>query len=222
MMINDIKLGMKMMRYGHMFKMNIFLSVVYLVGGSVIAIGLDNVSGGLFFIVAGMMPGQIICSLNTSSMVLTSPARKKMQTTIPTVLSCLGMFSMYIVVDLLFLIKACIFPYWFPAVCKAIVLMLVFAVLTMIYMPIACKYMAVSTFVYVIIVILLYTGANMYMPMVDSLAFFNKGISSFVLISALGLFVIAVGGFLEYLLSLLVYKAPVSKYSQSVYLRKEL
>ena len=44
----------------------------------------------------------------------------------------------------------------------------------------------------------------------------------FLAAAALGLGIIAAGGILEYLLSLLVYKAPMSKQAQSASLRREL
>lgn len=45
---------------------------------------------------------------------------------------------------------------------------------------------------------------------------------AYLQVSALGLLLVVLGGFLQYLLSLLVYKAPISKMAQSATLRREL
>lgn len=47
-------------------------------------------------------------------------------------------------------------------------------------------------------------------------------VMSFPWILVMGLAIIIVGGLLEYLVSLLLYKAPMSKYAQSSILRREL
>lgn len=225
-MINDIKLGIKIMRYGHGLVLNIILGVWFLVIGiAVIILSMSghyiNWSGGCFAIAAALMPIQIIFSLNASNMVLSSPVRKKMQTVVPTTITCISTLAMYIVVDLLLLIMICINPDRIPAACSLVALQIVFAVFFMIYIPICYKYM-VAAVVLGIIVWACAMNLILIMPNVNTFSFINKGISSFLLISALGLPGIVAGGFLQYLLSLLFYKAPVSKYSQNVYLRKEL
>lgn len=225
-MINDIKLGIKIMRYGHGLVLNIILGAWFLVIGIFVIIlsmsgYLINWSGGLFAIAAAMMPMQIIYSLNTSNMVLSSPVRKKMQTVVPAVMTCIGTLIIYLVVDLLILIMVCINPDRISVACNLVAWQIVVAVFFMIYIPICYKYM-VAAIILGIIVWICATSLILLMPDVNTFSYFNKGISSFLMISALGLPAIAIGGFLQYLLSLLFYKAPVSKYSQNVYLRKEL
>ncbi|MDE6749350.1 MAG: hypothetical protein K2K21_09885 [Lachnospiraceae bacterium] len=225
-MINDIKLGIKIMRYGHGLVLNIILGVWFLVIGiAVIILSMSgryiNWSGGCFAIAAALMPIQIIFSLNASNMVLSSPVRKKMQTVVPTTITCISTLVMYIVVDLLLLIMICINPDRIPVACSLVTLQIVFAVFFMIYIPICYKYMVAAIIIGIIIWVCV-INSIMLIPDINTLSFFNKGISSFLMISALGLPSIVVGGFLQYLLSLLFYKAPVSKYSQNIYLRKEL
>lgn len=225
-MINDIKLGIKIMRYGHGLVFNIILGVWFLVIGIAVIIlsmsgSLINWSGGCFAIAAALIPIQIIFSLNTSNMVLSSPIRKKMQTIVPTVITCISTIVMYLAVDLLILAMVLINPDSIPIACSLVALQIVFAVFFMIYIPICYKYMVAAIIIGIIIWVCV-INSIMLMPDVNTFSFFNKGISSFLLISALGLPSIVAGGFLQYLLSLLFYKAPVSKYSQNIYLRKEL
>lgn len=227
-MINDIKLGIKIMRYGHGLVLNIILGVWFLVIGIVVTVlsmsgYLINWSGGCFAVAAALIPIQIIFSLNTSNMVLSSPIRKKMQTVVPTVITCISTIVMYLAVDLLILAMVLINPDRIPIACSLVALQIVFAVFFMIYIPICYKYMSAAIILGIIVwAFAMNLNLKMQMPDVNTFSFFNKGISSFLLISALGLPGIVAGGFLQYLLSLLFYKAPVSKYSQNVYLRKEL
>lgn len=227
-MINDIKLGFKIMRYGHGLVLNIILGALFLIMGIFVIIlsmsgYLINWSGGCFAIAAAMIPIQIIFTMNTSNMVLSSPVRKKMQTVVPTVMTCISALVMYLAVDLLLLIMVYINTDRISVACSFVVLMIAFTVFFMIYIPICYKYMVAAVIIGIIIwTCIVNLSLIMLMPKVNTFSFFNKGISSFLLISALGLPSIVAGGFLQYLLSLLFYKAPVSKYSQNIYLRKEL
>lgn len=230
-MINDIKLGIKIMRYGHGLLLSIIVGVWFLVIGiAVISMTVNgylyNFTGGCFMIAAVLMPVQMIFSINTSNIVLSSPIRKKMQTVIPTAITCIGMLVLYLIVDLLLLINACKYPENMPRACIIVALQIIFAVFFMIYTPICYKYMVVAVIICIIVwwscfKSFMYLNTIMYMPN-NIFSFFDKGISSFLLISVLGLPIIAAAGFLQYLLSLLFYKAPVSKYSQNAFLRKEL
>lgn len=216
-MINDLKLGIKIMRYGYGLKTNIILGLVFLACGVLLTIINYNALGGIYMLCAGMMPVQVISSVGMSNMALASPCRKRLLTAIPTVIMCGGIIAGYIVEDLLVLALACIYPDRFPSACAVMEMTIVSAVLIMIYFPISYKYMLAS-----IMFILVFTGVIIYGSFAMDFSFFDKGISSFALISAAGLPIIAAGGFLQYLVSLLVYKAPISKYSQNTFLRKDL
>lgn len=222
-MINDMKLGIKVMRYGHGLKMNIILGAFFMVIGLAMVVfnmrtDPQNIIGVLYIMFVSLLPFQILGSFNVSNMALASPVRKKLQTTIPATITCSCMLVMYIVEDLLIGIMACIYPDKFPYACKMVVMMIASAVFMMIYLPICNKYMVAGAIVFLI----LFTSFIPYVMLDMDFAFFEKGMSSFVLISAAGLPLMILGGFLQYLVSLLVYKAPMSKYSQNVWLRKEL
>ena len=231
-MINDIKLGIKMMRYGHGLVSNIILGVFFLGIGIICMIMTMmgyacNLTGGCFAVAATLLPAQVMSSLNTSNMVLSSPVRKKMQTAVPTAINCICAFVIYFAVDLLLLIMAYIYPDNIPRACCILVLQIIFTVFFMIYTPICYKYMVMAVILGIMVymccfAIIFYFNAQMYFPTSDIYSFFDKGILIFLLISVLGIPIIAAAGYLEYLLSLLFYKAPVSKYSQNVFLKNEL
>lgn len=89
-MIRDIKLGFKVMKYGlnamyFAFAMGISL-VASIMFGLLVPVGLS----GIYLGMATMLVAQLIFSVSVSTMVQTSSLKKKLQTTIPTLLS--GMF----------------------------------------------------------------------------------------------------------------------------------
>ncbi|MDE5866671.1 MAG: hypothetical protein K2H31_08755, partial [Lachnospiraceae bacterium] len=193
-MINDIKLGIKIMRYGHGWMLSIILGVFFLVLGIVMDIlnmisgAHANIAGGLVLLYTGLLPAQALSSVNVSNMVLSSPVRKKMQTVIPTVIIGGGMIAMYIVADLILLIMSCIYPDRFPIASRMVVVQIVFAIFVIIYFSIAFKYFSISTIIFFISFMLLVrsnllTGTSW----IYNSAFFDKGIWSFVLVSVLGL-----------------------------------
>ncbi len=228
-MINDIKLGIKIMRYGHGWGISIILGVFFLVLGIVIDImnmisgAHGNIAGGFILLYTCLLPAQALFSVNVSNMVLSSPVRKKMQTSIPAAITGGSMIALYIVADLILLIMSFIYPDRFPIASRMVVVQIVFAIFVIIYYSVAFKCFTISTIIF-IISFMFFTRTNLMMgtSWIYNSAFFDKGILSFMVISVLGIPIIAAAGFLGYLLMLLTYKVPVSKYSQNAYLRKEL
>lgn len=226
-MINDIKKGIKLMRYGYGLKSIVVVSIIYIICGFLI-LGMllfasENVKlgtqGVLIFIIPVFLV-QLLHSLNVSKMALSSPMRKQLQTSIPSVISCIGMLIIYIFFILYCLLTISISPERAGALCVDIMFAALSAALIMIYLPICCKYMAVSILFFIILYMTLSVTYVMNMPDIEFLN--NANVFTFLCVAALGILFIIIFGFVGYLLSLLVYKAPVSKYSQNVYLRKEL
>lgn len=91
-MIKDIKLGLSVMKYGLNFKVSM-LALLICVGMGVVLtfllpvgiIGCIYIAMGLLFIV------QLIYSVSVSTMVQTSPHKKRMQTIVPSILGTLCM-----------------------------------------------------------------------------------------------------------------------------------
>lgn len=105
------------------------------------------------------------------------------------------------------------------SVCSELVLLGLVAMAMMLYLGSAYKYFVLSLlFLFPIIFI----SVNMGMPVELNWTVFNQGKASLILAAAIGLACIGVGAIGEYLISLLVYKRPMSKMAQAAPLRKEL
>ncbi len=86
-MINDLKLGFKVIPYGLNFKGSIFSFLLFMVLGFVMEVSTPDMGlGGLYIGMGSMLVIQLIHSICVSTMVQTSPYKKKLQTVIPSII----------------------------------------------------------------------------------------------------------------------------------------
>lgn len=225
-MINDIKKGIKLMRYGYGLKSIVVVSIIYIICGILILGMLLFAPGdfkfatqGMLLLIVPIMPIQLLHSLNASKMTLSSPMRKQLQTLIPSAISCIGMLTIYIFFILYCLLAMFINPGRIGVLCGDIAYAALGAALFIVYLSLAYKYMIVCSIAFITLY-MAFCGAYVSMPEIEFLN--NANIFTFICVAALGILFIVIFGFVGYLLTLLTYKAPMSKYSQNVYLRKEL
>ena len=217
-MIRQMKLSIKLMRYTFGIKVCVVCEVLFFVAGillSFISVKARTPSmGGFFMILTGLWLSQLFLSLGSARMVQASPWNKPIQTTMGMFISFLGFAASYVVIILLKL------PYLATASAGMLQNMsaefLLDALLTMImmlYCGAAYKYLITST----IIFFLAYLGVNTFYgfllyPAAEKLSFgAAAGIGGLMLI---------VGAALQYGLSVLTYKAPISKRAQLRSLQK--
>ena len=86
-MMRDLKLGFKIMKYGLGVKAIIFALVVCIIASVFISMLVPFGLGGLYLGMAVMMVTQLVFSVSVSTMVQTSPQKKRLQTTVPTLIS---------------------------------------------------------------------------------------------------------------------------------------
>lgn len=225
-MINNWKLGFKILRHGYGLVMSIIQGVAFfLFGGCFLffQISTNNFRGGIpgqvIFLCIGMLPAQMIYSLSVSNLVLTSPVRKKLQTSVPAVFTWSCMTFLYLAEALVSAVMAWNLPEIRSSVCNELVVLGLVAMAMTLYLGIAYKYFVLSLlFLFPIIFI----SVNIGMPVELNWPFFNQGNVSLILAAAIGLACIGAGAVGEYLISLLVYRRPMSKMAQAAPLRKEL
>lgn len=225
-MINNWKLGFKMLRHGYGMVMNIVQAIAFLLFGTcflLLEIFSDYFRGGIpgqvMILCIGILPVQMIYSLSVSNFVLTSPLRKKMQTSVPAVLAWSCISFLYLGIALLRVFMALKLPERKSGICNELVLLGLVAMAIMLYMGIAYKYFVISLiFLFPIIYCMIYMGMWVNMNWLV----FNQENASLILAAAIGLVCIGLGAFGEYLISLLLYKKPMSKMAQAAPLRKEL
>lgn len=224
-MINNYKLGMKMLRYGSglvgmMVSCGIFLLLGLAMNIWFTALGIMGSPGDLLLMLVVMFPVQVIYSLSISNLVQSSPAKKRMQTSVPTTVTCFNMIAVCLVSSLCKGIAMTGHPEFIGIACFEMVTTAVFSALIMLYIAIAYKYFLAS--ITAGIMVYFFISARLNIVNHIQLGIFDNNVSSFVLALAISLLLIVLGGFGQYALSLLVYKAPMSKYAQSAAVRKEM
>lgn len=86
-MMHDLKMGFQIMKYGLNAGYIAFALVVCLVASVLFGLFLPVGMSGLYLGLAVLLVAQLIFSVSVSTMVQTSPQRKRLQTTIPTLMS---------------------------------------------------------------------------------------------------------------------------------------
>lgn len=224
-MINNFKLGMKMFRYGSGLVGMIVCSCIFLVLGLLInfsyyVLGVEGGPGDVLFMVVGMYPVQILYSLSVSNYIAASPVKKRMQTSVTATVACFNMLIIYLICSLLKVIKLAGHPENIGVVCTEMVSLAGFSVIILLSLALAYKYFWTSILLGVVVYFyatITLNGVNGIWPEI-----FGNSVSTYVLVLLLGLAAVVIGGFGQYGLSLLVYKAPMSKYAQSAAVRKEM
>lgn len=126
--MNDLKLGMRLLCYAYGMKTNLTLLVVF-IAADILCFALELMGvetsftgfGGYLLFAVGMVPVQFLFSLNTAGAVLSSPLRKKLQTSIPAFMSFLGMAAAYLLFVLQKLAAALIQPNRIGQICMQII-----------------------------------------------------------------------------------------------------
>lgn len=224
-MMNNFKLGIKMLRYGSGLVSMMVCGVIFFVLGLLIYIWdktFENagLSGDVLMMVLVMFPAQIIYSLSVSNLVQSSPVKKRMQTSVPATVTCFCVIALYLLLSLINGIMIIRHPEYIRAICVETVTMAVFVAFIMISIAVAYKHFWMSFIDGFAVYYMIFAR----MTIVEKFQFeiFGSNAGSFVLALVIGLIIIVLGGIGQYGVSLLVYKAPMSKYAQSAAVRKEM
>lgn len=209
-MIKQLKMGFKMLRYTFGTKMCIGLMALFMVMGIALSlIHTDRTTPGTYLLlVVGMWPVQLIYSMNVSRQVQTSPWKKAMETSIPTLISFVGLFACYLVAILIKL------PQLGNASEEELGYMaaeMIFSgtllMILMLYCGLAYKFFILSTVIFFV----MYLGMTIAYNMIIWTTAIRFSFGAAVVI---GMLEIVIGALLQYGVSLLVYRYPLAKRAQ--------
>lgn len=220
-MINDLKLGIRMLPYAYGRTGAIACGAIFGGLGLLICLlGGSPFSGGFYLVLTAMYPVQLLYSLDVSNMVLTSSLRKKMQTSAPAVMNCVCVTIMYTLFLAIQIVWMMCRPERISIVCNELMGLSLVIVGVMIYAAVAYKSFVVSMLSFLVLFIVLFFSKDYVSS--RNLWDFGQEAGSFVIAALIGYVAIVFGSFLEYGASLLVYKWPLSKLGQPATLRKYL
>ena len=227
-MISDLKMGFKILKFGHGRIANLAGSMIAILLG-VFMYGISGVlsgsfpstlPGGYFFMMAEVFVIQLYYSVNISNMVQASPAKKRLMTSVPTALSTFCILMGYGVTLLCIGVVSCFRPEMLKAACIQIVFTAGVMGVVLIYSGVVYKYFVVGTVLFFAAFLSFYASYSHSETWISGI--FGSGWKAFGLTAVSGLAFILICSFLEYLLFLAFYKAPMAKMAQNVSLRRQL
>ncbi len=219
-MINSWKLGLKSIRYAYGKTSNCIMMIVFFLLGLVFYAMPDSTGngflGGYMLMCVALMPVQMLYSLSVSNLVQSSPFKKKMQTSVPAVFACVNMLVLHIVNILIHWGHVIRYPASAQRMTQELLMQILSMLFLMVYMAVAYKFFVISMCLFIGIFGPIYVGK------IHTFGLLKTNNLALWQLAVLGLVVIAAGGVIQYMISLLIYKAPMSKMAQSPSLRKEL
>lgn len=229
-MIKQLKMGIKLLPYCHGVVANILSAVAMLVIGIWMEVqtlmlqvprtdfnAFQNF-GSLMILVGAMWPLQMLISLNVPGMIAASPWKKRIQTSVFSLLSGAGYLVFYLLVVAIKLLKYFSGKLEYEILVVELLGLPLSIILLNVYMAFALKYFMASTvvFCFAISLIMNIHGIFYYFGWLN--------VENITILMAIGMGILSIGlsMLLDYGVTLLIYKKPVSKYSQMNSLKKKM
>jgi hypothetical protein len=219
--------GLKLSRYGIQFKLQVGLIIFFLACGLIVEIASrgTNVLGGFYLVMSGLFIVQMILSAGQSSIVQTSPYRKKLETMVPAVcgmIFCLLGYTVCVLMQTYFnysgtgaVVSTTEIGRTMVSCDGALLLVIMMLFFLEIYMGIAYKFFLVGMIAMILGLCTIMT-ANNCADFAERLAQ-KLGFGGVV---AVGYAMILLGTLIEYALLCLLYKRPYSKYAFGSVMRR--
>ena len=227
-MINDMKLGIRLLRYGYGIKMNLVLLIVCTaadvlffvleLAGITSSLGGFMLLDGYLLLACAMIPVQILFSLNAVDIVLASPVRKKLQTSVPAVMSLCATLAVYLIIVLKKAVIVLIHPDKTAQGAVGLAFLAFLAALIMVFTGVLYKSFAA----FVVLCFSLSGFISFFMMSLLRSDFLGEDMGALARGTLIGAVLILAGAALEYALSILFYKKPVSKKTLGGKLSREL
>lgn len=217
-MINELKLGVKLLKYTYGIKSSLLGSVLLLAGGIFYSLLPEEQSrmwlASYMILVITMFPVQLLYSLGVSNMVQASPCKRKLQTSTIVILNV----SVILVLLLAILsIKGAQLAMGLRTegyVSFELLLDAVLIFLLLLYNGFAYKFFMVATVTFCVMMVIVSGGAALGMGMG-----ILQDVKLWMAVAILFLAILA-GAALQYLVACLLYRKPLSKQAQYAGLRK--
>lgn len=211
-MFKDLTLGLKLLKYGYKMKLNVVMIILILGIGVVMEIATKGTSpiGGFYLMLCGLFAYQMIISLDISAMIQTTAMKKKLQVKIPVIVSTL----FYLVTFTFLIVERAIMINADPDN-KEQLLFTLFTIVVMMFATflfsgVCYKFM----FVAMILLIIVISSSTVVLQILWNVGLgakmMNMGLG---MIAVLGYVAILSGALIEYAISSLLYRFPLSDFA---------
>jgi len=215
-MINDLKLGFKVIPYGLNFKGSIVSYILFFILGLVMEITSPDMGLGVLYVAIGsLLVVQLINSITCSTMVQTSPYKKRLQTVIPCILGggyllvthtlvlgakWIGFQANFIDLEEAYAME--------EAYANSVIMSSVMLILVVVYMAAALKRFWVSTVIFIVVFIGLFSTSTVSRILGDNAIWFTMEPPVAI---ALSYAMVLIGVICMYVISRILYKKDFSK-----------
>lgn len=209
-MINEIKLGFRMMKFSFRYKMNMVCAFVFLlIGGVMLALG--GIIGGMYFVFPGLFFGQMIYMLEASTLVRASSHQRAFQTSVPALLSVLINFVIYTILWIAVSVIGSVKEEMSAEMLGALLVFLAFSLLLNCYYAVAYKTFWIATLGFVLVFLVFFGMGGFLYAYLDYFSGGVKVADALAVVVPAGYLLLAAGAAVQYGIARLVYRLDFSK-----------
>lgn len=233
-MMGQCKYAFQMLRYAFGIKGNSVAAVILVIAGLVlefISHG-TNFLGSFFVVVLSMFPVQFLYSISLSNHVASSPYRKRLQTSMPALMNLTLNIGIFTLLNIIKAVEIYLFPEDAELIIGSLIMLSIAELILAIYTGIVFKYYILATIILVVFFSIfggmggwimafqeqVYSFYSVFTAMgyifMGKLPFVGAVVTSYVLLF--------VGAGFQYLVSLAIYRKPLSKRAQGAAMRRYL
>lgn len=211
-MFKDLKLGLGLLKYGYKVKYNIAILCFFMIIGLVVEIGSKGTSpiGGFYFMLSGMFSYQLIISLDISEFIQSTAMKKKLQVNIPVIVSTV----IYLVTYTFLLVERIVLIKLNPEDKEQLLFVLLTVLVFMLATYVFCSFCYKAFFVSTVCLLIIIFGAVIVLNFLWAIglgAFLMK--LGIVPLAIMGYAVVIIGGLIEYGISSVLYRYPLSEFA---------
>lgn len=233
-MMGQCKYAFQMLRYAFGIKGNSVAAVIMLA----IGLALEFVShgttflGSFFLVVLSMFPVQFLYSISLSDHVAASPYRKRLQTSMPALMNLTLNIGIFTLMNIIKAVEIYLFPEDAELIIGSLIMLSIAELILAIYTGIVFKYYILATIILVVFFSIfggmggwimafqeqVYSFYSVFTAMgyifMGKLPFVGAVVTSYILLF--------VGAGFQYLVSLAIYRKPLSKRAQGAAMKRYL
>lgn len=233
-MMGQCKYAFQILRYAFGIKGNSVAAVIMLV----IGLALESVShgttflGSFFLMVLSMFPVQFLYSISLSNHVASSPYRKRLQTSMPALMNLTLNIGIFTLLNIIKAVEIYLYPEDAELIIGSLIMLAVAELIITVYTGIVFKYYIIATIVMVAFftffggmggwIMAFQEQVYNFYSVFTAMGYIFMGKTSLAGAVVISYVLLFVGAGFQYLVSLAIYRKPLSKRAQGAAMKRYL
>ena len=223
-----------MLRYAFGIKGNSVAAVIMVIAGlalEFISHG-TNFLGSFFLVVLSMFPVQFLYSISLSNHVASSPYRKRLQTSMPALMNLILNIGIFTLLNIIKAVEIYLFPEDAELIIGSLIMLSIAELILAIYTGIVFKYYILATIILVVFfsifggiggwIMAFQEQVYSFYSVFAAMGYIFIGKTSIVGAVVISYALLFVGAGFQYLVSLAIYRKPLSKRAQGAAMKRYL